>query len=242
MADQQLIEIAKALSIEARVLILDEPTASLSAHEVERLFAIVRQTSRARGRGAVRQPPPRRGVRPVRPGDGASRRPARRHRARRASSRPPTSSATWSAGRSRSSRRSRSPVGDVLLEVDGLSRGEAFRDVTFASERARSSAWPAWSARAGPRSRGSCSGSTARTPARSGSGPVVAFDSPSAALGGGIAYVPEDRHQDGLVLDFSIASNVTLPILPRLFPRLLVQAGTERSDRRDATPTSSASG
>jgi rhamnose transport system ATP-binding protein len=44
MADQQLIEIAKALSIDARVLILDEPTASLSAHEVERLFAIVRQT------------------------------------------------------------------------------------------------------------------------------------------------------------------------------------------------------
>ena len=44
MADQQLIEIAKALSIEARVLILDEPTASLSAHEVERLFTIVRQT------------------------------------------------------------------------------------------------------------------------------------------------------------------------------------------------------
>ena len=42
MADQQLIEIAKALSVDARVLILDEPTASLSAHEVERLFTIVR--------------------------------------------------------------------------------------------------------------------------------------------------------------------------------------------------------
>ena len=42
MADQQLIEIAKALSVDAGVLILDEPTASLSAHEVERLFTIVR--------------------------------------------------------------------------------------------------------------------------------------------------------------------------------------------------------
>ena len=42
MADQQLIEIAKALSVDARVLILDEPTASLSAHEVARLFSIVR--------------------------------------------------------------------------------------------------------------------------------------------------------------------------------------------------------
>ncbi|HSV92935.1 MAG TPA: ATP-binding cassette domain-containing protein, partial [Desulfobacterales bacterium] len=44
MADQQLIEIAKALSVDARVLILDEPTSSLSSHEVERLFAIVRRT------------------------------------------------------------------------------------------------------------------------------------------------------------------------------------------------------
>ena len=50
MADQQLIEIAKSLSVEARVLILDEPTASLSAHEVERLFTIVR---RLRDRGVA---------------------------------------------------------------------------------------------------------------------------------------------------------------------------------------------
>ena len=40
---------------------------------------------------------------------------------------------------------------------------------------------------------------------------------------------PEDRHQDGLVLDFSIASNVTLPILPRLFPGLFVRGSTERA-------------
>src|SRR5215467_10678602 len=43
VAEQQLVEIAKALSVQARVLVLDEPTAALSAHEVEELFTIVKQ-------------------------------------------------------------------------------------------------------------------------------------------------------------------------------------------------------
>src|SRR2546427_571561 len=42
IADQQLVEIAKALSFEARVLVMDEPTAALSGVEVERLFAVAR--------------------------------------------------------------------------------------------------------------------------------------------------------------------------------------------------------
>ena len=41
LAEQQTVEIAKAISLDARVLIMDEPTASLSAHEVDRLFRIV---------------------------------------------------------------------------------------------------------------------------------------------------------------------------------------------------------
>ena len=40
---QQLVEIAKALSVQARLLIMDEPTSSLSAHETEQLFRVVKE-------------------------------------------------------------------------------------------------------------------------------------------------------------------------------------------------------
>jgi rhamnose transport system ATP-binding protein len=122
-----------------------------------------------------------------------------------------------------------SPIGDVLLEVDGLSRGEAFRDVTFAV-RSGEILGLAGLVGAGRTEVARVLFGVDRADAgtiRLG-GETVSFATPSAALAAGIAYVPEDRHQDGLVLDFPIAANVTLPILSRLFPRLLVRASTER--------------
>ena len=52
VADRQLLEIAKALSTNARLLIMDEPTAALSPNEVEHLFATVRKL-RERGVAVV---------------------------------------------------------------------------------------------------------------------------------------------------------------------------------------------
>ena len=43
MADQQRVEIAKALAIEAKVVIMDEPTATLTEAEIEDLFALIEQ-------------------------------------------------------------------------------------------------------------------------------------------------------------------------------------------------------
>lgn len=52
IADQQMVEIARALSVEARLIIMDEPTAALSAAEVGRLLDLVR-VLRSRGIGII---------------------------------------------------------------------------------------------------------------------------------------------------------------------------------------------
>jgi rhamnose transport system ATP-binding protein len=53
------------------------------------------------------------------------------------------------------------------------------------------------------------------------------INSPKDAMRLGIVYVPEDRHEQGLVLDFSIAANVSLPIVQRLSRYLVVDSAQE---------------
>ena len=201
MADQQLIEIAKALSVEARVLILDEPTASLSAHEVERLTAIVRGLRDAVSRSCS-SATARRGLRPLRSRRRSPRRPPRRHdRDQPADHGRPRAPHGRADGDALS--QGRSPIGDVVLEADGLSRAGLPTTSASPSAQARSSAWPGWSERGEPRSPASCSGSIERTPGISGS---TASRSPSRARPQRwmrASPIPEDRHQEGLVADFS---------------------------------------
>jgi len=52
MPEQQIVEIAKAVGADAKVVVMDEPTASLASHEVERLFRII-ATLRSQGAGVV---------------------------------------------------------------------------------------------------------------------------------------------------------------------------------------------
>lgn len=235
MADQQLIEIAKSLSVDARVLILDEPTASLSAHEVERLFAIVR---RLRDRGVSVLFVSHRLDEVFDLCDRATVFRDGRHVITTATSALTTADLVrHMVGRAVSLfPKVEAPVGDVLLEVKGLTRVGVFRDVGF-SVRAGEIVGFAGLVGAGRTEVARVLFGIDQRDAgeiRLGGRPI-SFASPSAAMDAGIAYLPEDRHQEGLVLDFSIAQNVTLPILPRLFPRFLVRSSAERKVAHDYT-------
>ncbi len=63
VAQQQLVEIARALELDAAVLVLDEPSASLSAREVTRLLTVVRRAARPWARDRLHLPPVRRDFR-----------------------------------------------------------------------------------------------------------------------------------------------------------------------------------
>jgi rhamnose transport system ATP-binding protein len=235
MADQQLIEIAKSLSVEARVLILDEPTASLSAHEVGRLFTIVR---RLRDRDVAVLFVSHRLDEVFQLCDRATVFRDGKHVVTTATNELTTADLVrHMVGRAVSLfPKVETPVGDVLLEVSDLTRVGVFRDVAF-SVRAGEIVGFAGLVGAG---RTEVARVLFGIDQRDGGeirlgGVPVNFASPSAAMQAGIAYLPEDRHQEGLVLDFTIAQNVTLPILPRLFPRLLIRSSVERKVAHDYT-------
>ena len=167
IADQQIIEIAKAISLDARLLIMDEPTAALSGVEVERLFAVARSL-RDEGRAlvfishrfdevfALCDT-----VTVMRDGAYIATVPHRRDHRRRRSSR------RWSAARSPTSS-PRPPPRSASRSSRSRASAPPASSTTSPSPcaPARSSAWPASSAPAAARSPARSSASTATTPAR----------------------------------------------------------------------------
>ncbi|HVT91818.1 MAG TPA: sugar ABC transporter ATP-binding protein [Bryobacteraceae bacterium] len=217
MPEQQLVEIAKSIGANARILILDEPTASLTNREVDKLFDVLR-AMRERGTGIIyvshrldelQQIAGR--VTVLR--DGASLETA------------PMSSVSredlvrMMVGREVSSvfPKRNGPLGDVVLDARGVSSPECgIRDVSL-TVRAGEIVGLAGLVGAG------------RTEfaeilfgiRRAGKGTIqignreVAPGSPEDAVRLGIAYVPEDRRRNGLILEMPVAANATLGMLSR---------------------------
>ena len=230
IGQQQLVEIAKALSIEARILIMDEPTSSLSQHEAEQLFRVIKEM-RAHGvsivyishrLGEVKELADR--VVVLRDGQNAGElgRDEINH----------DRMVKLMVGRDLSQlyQRRSHPPGATLLEARrlrtlaypkqeltfalgageivgmaglvGAGRTELLR-VLFGVDRAL--------------------GGELRF-----AGQPLALRSPREAIRAGIALVPEDRKHQGLILEMAVSENLTLPSLRRDAHGAFLNRGRER--------------
>jgi rhamnose transport system ATP-binding protein len=216
LAQQQTVEIAKAISLNVRVLIMDEPTASLSAHEVNQLFRIISALRRegvailfiSHRMEEVFQIADR--VTVLRDGRWISTRPV-------ADVTPPSAIRDM-VGREIQQlfQRPKSQPGEVILSVQGLGRAGAFRDVSF---DLRSGEVLGFAGLVGARRTDVGLALFGIAPADSGTilldGRRITIRSPQEAVRLRIAYATEDRRQMGLVFPLSIAANISLPSLPR---------------------------
>src|SRR3954449_2291108 len=218
VAAQQQVEIAKALTLEAKLLLLDEPTAALGAEETEHLFGVI-DALRAEGVSFIYvshrlEEIARIADRVVVLRDG-------RWVASHDTAQVPVAQLIEDmVGRNleRLFPDTGAPRSDEVLRVDGLtSAAGAFRDVSF-SVRAGEILGIAGIVGADL---------TELVRAIAGADPVasgtVAVDGkplrlgdPLAAIRAGVALVPEDRKQEGIVLDMAIADNIAVSNLDRL--------------------------
>lgn len=216
VAQQQMVEIARSLSLNARVLIMDEPTSSLTQREVEELFVIVRQlreagtailfiSHRLEELFAIADR-----VTTLRDGAYVGTRPME--------SVTSADLIQMMVGRDLSDLFPKQDVapGEVALEVINLTVAGHFSDVTFTLRKGEIVGMAGLI--------GAGRTDVARTlfgilPPTSGTirieGKPVKISTPERAMALGIGFVPEDRKQHGLVLEFPISENITLPQLPR---------------------------
>ena len=234
IADQQIVEIAKALSFDARILIMDEPTAALSGPEVERLFGVVRNL---REHGAAVLFISHRLDEVFALCDTATvmRDGAVVHDASIAEL-TPDELVRRMVGRELSALfpKQEAQIGQPVLEVHRLTREGLFFDVSF---QVRAGEIVALAGLVG-------AGRTEVARAIFGidradaghvevSGRRVPVGRPLAAMRAGIAFVPEDRRVQGLVMDLSTARNATLTRMRALTRLGLIRAGAENRLARE---------
>lgn len=232
VAGQQAVEIAKAISLDVRVLIMDEPTAALSAHEVDRLF---RQVRRLKDSGVAVLFITHRLEELFEISDRISVfRDGRRISTRPAAEVTEDSLVREMVGRDPTDffARAAHPEGDVVLRVESLGRQGVFSDISFDVRRGEVLGF------AGLVGAGRTDVALSLfgvAPADTGivelEGKQMEIRSPKEALKHGIAYLSEDRRRLGLSLSQTLTANVTLATLDRYTKRFgLLDRSKERRD------------
>ncbi|MGE5581244.1 MAG: sugar ABC transporter ATP-binding protein [Bacillota bacterium] len=229
VAQQQMVEIAKALSIEAQIIVMDEPTASLTLKEVERLFQTIENLKRRNIAviyishrleeifGVADR------VTVLRDGKYVG--------AKETANTTREELVSMMVGRELKDlyKRTFHQLGDTVLEVRHLNRHKTLYDISFSLRKGEILGI---SGLVG-------SGRTELARAIFGidicdtgeilvAGEKAVVNSPIEAMGYGIALVPEDRKGQGLVLIQGVSYNITLAVLKRFIKGIRVDHQTER--------------
>lgn len=214
VAQQQMVEVAKALAVEARIIIMDEPTSALGEDEVETLFRIIgalkdhgiaivfithrmEEIFRITDRVVVLRDGRRVGSLPI--GEAT-----------------PDKLIQLMVGRELTDmfHKEKTKIGEPLMEVRGLTRRGVVEEVSFALRRGEILGFAGLV--------GAGRTETARLlfgvdPRDSGEiwmdGQQVHINSPVDAVAAGLGFVPEDRGLQGLVLNLPVSENIVLPTL-----------------------------
>ncbi len=211
VAQQQMVEIAKALSLDAHILILDEPSAILTLHELETLFELV---SDLRSRGVSMIYISHRLDEVFRIADQVTvLRDGKNVSTRSIQDVTRDGMITEMVGRPM---KDEFPVreckiGETVLRLENLSATNRFEDVSF---HVRAGEVFGLTGLVG--SGRSSIAKTAFGAVRSSSGSISLgdrtkpFDHPQQAIAAGLVMLPEDRKREGLLLERSISENITL--------------------------------
>jgi general nucleoside transport system ATP-binding protein len=223
---QQRVEIIKALLRQANVLILDEPTSVLTPGETEDLFRVMREL-RAGGRSIVFISHKLKEVQAIADHITVIR------RGKVVGDRPPSTSdaelAALMVGRPVELRVSKEPArpGDVVLDVTDLTvpAEREHREVMDARSAVEGISFQVRAGEilgiAGVQGNGQTELCEALMGLRPAAGTVrldgrdISHATPRERLHAGVSYIPEDRQEDGLVGDFSVADNLVLDTYDR---------------------------
>jgi rhamnose transport system ATP-binding protein len=232
VAERHMVEIVKALSLDAQIVIMDEPTSALSLREVRDLYKIIRQL-RAEGRAVVFISHKFEDIYEIadhftvlRDGRYVGEGPV--------AGTPIDTIIQMMVGRSLKQMfpKTQAAIGETVLEADRLSRSGVFSEVSF--ELRRGEILGVFGLVGSGRSE-VMQALFGIEPLASGSGTIrikgreVRVGSPSRAKAYGMAYIPEDRQLQGAILGMSIRDNVTLPMIDRLSPGGLLNRRREEA-------------
>lgn len=228
-AEGQLVEIARAIAEDSSILVMDEPTTSLSGREIDQLFKVVHEL-KAKGLGIVfvshwleevfaiadR-------VTVLRDGRFVGSQPANELDSDKVIRMMVGREVTEVKALPR-------PLGRVVLDVSHLTRAGAVNDVSF-QVRAGEIVGLSGLVGAGRSETAGCI--FGADPYDSGiisiDGVPIAASGPTAAIAAGVGLLPEDRRRQALIAGLSVLSNATLAVLDDIAPNgIIVRAREDR--------------